>query len=135
MFVVDYSGRTLRKVVVATRQVTTIAGFPGAAGYDDGIGLGARFQIPEGVALTSDGATARLAAGSGVRFLSPSSVGLRANCSQGSPEELGHIVLLGPTADCAAPLGAFSAKSDGRKGVVSSRPRFASAQQSEHQWE
>ena len=44
----------IRKVVIATGAVTTLAGSPGESGSTDGAGAAARFYWPEGVA--SDGA-------------------------------------------------------------------------------
>ena len=54
LYVADYGGRTIRKVVVATGDVTTFAGTPGAQGSADGTGRAARIGGPSGVA--SDGA-------------------------------------------------------------------------------
>jgi len=53
LFVADYGNHTIRKVVIATAVVTTLAGSPGA-GTTDGTGTAARFDGPEGVA--TDGA-------------------------------------------------------------------------------
>lgn len=51
LYVADYT--IIRKVVLATGGVTTLAGTPGTAGggYADGIGTAAKFSLPEGVAL------------------------------------------------------------------------------------
>jgi sugar lactone lactonase YvrE len=54
LFLVDSVYHTLRKVVTGTAVVTTLAGFPDAAGADDGVGGAARFFAPTGV--TFDGA-------------------------------------------------------------------------------
>lgn len=48
LYVADFYGRTIRKIVVATATVTTIAG--GAPGSTDGTGKAARFQEPEDLA-------------------------------------------------------------------------------------
>jgi sugar lactone lactonase YvrE len=48
-FVADSYGRTLRKVVIATGQVTTLAGSPKTAGSADGKGSAAQFGQPMGV--------------------------------------------------------------------------------------
>jgi DNA-binding beta-propeller fold protein YncE len=58
VFVADYTSKTVRKVIVATRQVTTLVGYPSSSGHVDGMGLGARFTLLSYIALTSDGATA-----------------------------------------------------------------------------
>jgi hypothetical protein len=54
LFVVDSGSQTIRKIVIATGVVTTLAGSPEAAGNVDGTGSAARFKDPKGVA--SDGA-------------------------------------------------------------------------------
>ena len=55
LFVADTYNNTIRKIVIATGAVTTLAGFPGGYGDSfDGTGAAARFYWPEGVA--SDGA-------------------------------------------------------------------------------
>ena len=54
LLVTDAANYTIRKIVIATGKVTTLAGTAGAAGSDDGTGATARFTFPQGV--TSDGA-------------------------------------------------------------------------------
>jgi hypothetical protein len=54
LFVTDSGNDTIRKIVIATGKVTTLAGTAGAAGGSDGTGATARFNFPQGV--TSDGA-------------------------------------------------------------------------------
>ena len=54
LFVTDAANYTIRKIVIATGKVTTLAGTAGAAGSDDGTGATARFNFPQGV--ISDGA-------------------------------------------------------------------------------
>ena len=55
LFVADTYNNTIRKIVIATGAVTTLAGFPGGYGDSfDGKGAAARFNFPRGVA--SDGA-------------------------------------------------------------------------------
>jgi sugar lactone lactonase YvrE len=41
--------------------VTTLAGTPGSSGSSDGVGVGARFAYPAGIALSGDGATVLVA--------------------------------------------------------------------------
>jgi hypothetical protein len=53
LFVADEGNSTIRKIVIATRVVTTLAGMPGVIGSDDGVGAEARFNCPEGI--TTDG--------------------------------------------------------------------------------
>jgi sugar lactone lactonase YvrE len=52
VFVSD-SNFTVRKIVIATGEVTTLAGRPGTAGSADGVGGAARFAVASG--LTTDG--------------------------------------------------------------------------------
>lgn len=54
LYVTDSANNTVRKIVIATAQVTTFAGTAGASGSTDGVGAAARFSYPKGIA--SDGA-------------------------------------------------------------------------------
>ncbi len=54
LFVADSGNHTIRKVVIATGKVTTLAGSAGEIGSTDGTGAEARFNSPG--ALASDGA-------------------------------------------------------------------------------
>jgi sugar lactone lactonase YvrE len=63
VYVADTGNETIRKIVVGTGQVTTIAGSPGAVGSADGVGPAARFAEPVGLAL--DGAGSLYVADSG----------------------------------------------------------------------
>jgi len=56
LFVCDDGNNTVRKVVMSTGEVMTIAGTPGTFGTTDGIGAAARFGDPWG--LDTDGAGA-----------------------------------------------------------------------------
>lgn len=53
IYVADTDNHTIRKIVIATGVVTTLAGTPGAAGSIDGTGSAARFFYPSGI--TTDG--------------------------------------------------------------------------------
>ena len=53
LYVVDTSNSTIRKIVIATGAVTTLAGSAGANGSTDATGAAARFNYPGGI--TSDG--------------------------------------------------------------------------------
>jgi hypothetical protein len=55
LFVADAGNHTIRRVVVATGVVTTLAGAPGAPGSADGVGAAARFDIPTSVACDGAG--------------------------------------------------------------------------------
>jgi sugar lactone lactonase YvrE len=54
-YVADQGNHTIRKVVIASGAVTTIAGSPGQPGAADGIGSVARFSYPEAVAYDGAG--------------------------------------------------------------------------------
>lgn len=53
LYVADTGNNTIRKVVIATGAVTTLAGAAGTAGAADGSGAGATFNSPSGI--TTDG--------------------------------------------------------------------------------
>ena len=55
LYVVDGAASTLRKIVLATGAVTTLAGSPGRSGSTDGTGSGARFYDPLGIGTDSSG--------------------------------------------------------------------------------
>jgi hypothetical protein len=53
LYVADTSNRTIRKIVISTGVVTTLAGTPGTTGSMDGTGTAAQFYEPQ--YITSDG--------------------------------------------------------------------------------
>ncbi len=53
LYVTDYNNRTIRKIVIATGAVTTLAGQAGTSGTADGTGAAATFSGPKGI--TTDG--------------------------------------------------------------------------------
>lgn len=55
LYLADIANNTIRKVVVATGAVTTLAGFPGAYGLKDGVGADARFKRPFEAVLDNTG--------------------------------------------------------------------------------
>src|SRR5207244_11722294 len=55
LFVADSGSHTIRKVVITSAQVTTLAGAAAVTGSADGIGNAARFNFPYGVAVAGDG--------------------------------------------------------------------------------
>jgi sugar lactone lactonase YvrE len=55
LFVADTANFTIRRVIVATGAVTTLAGSPGVLGYATGRGSDATFQNPTGLALDGAG--------------------------------------------------------------------------------
>lgn len=65
LYVVDSANHTIRKIVIATGVVTTIAGAAGKAGSDDGIGAAASFFFPAGIA--TDGKNLYVTSGGTIR--------------------------------------------------------------------
>ncbi|MDC0230284.1 hypothetical protein OAK48_04845, partial [Deltaproteobacteria bacterium] len=53
LYVADPSNQSIRKIVISTGAVTTLAGSAGSAGSTDGTGTSAKFNWPEGI--TTDG--------------------------------------------------------------------------------
>jgi sugar lactone lactonase YvrE len=53
LYVTDVSNHTIRKIIIASAEVSTIAGQVGVPGYTNGIGTDARFNSPYGI--TTDG--------------------------------------------------------------------------------
>jgi sugar lactone lactonase YvrE len=53
LYVVDSANCTIRKIIIATAEVTTLAGMAGQYGSTDGTGSAARFSSPS--AITTDG--------------------------------------------------------------------------------
>jgi hypothetical protein len=51
LYVADASNSTIRKIVVATRNVTTFAGTAGVTGAFDGVGSAAQFNGPRGITI------------------------------------------------------------------------------------
>ena len=49
LYVADWSRNTIRKIVIATRAVTTLAGAAGMRGNTDAVGTAARFDTPYGI--------------------------------------------------------------------------------------
>lgn len=55
LYVADSYNHTIRKIVLGSAQVTTIAGTAGTSGSQDGTGPAARFNYPSGLALDGAG--------------------------------------------------------------------------------
>jgi len=55
LFVSDSLNHTVRKIVIATATVSTIAGMAGVTGAADGIAVNARFYRPSGIEIDSGG--------------------------------------------------------------------------------
>lgn len=54
VYVADEAGPTIRKIT-PTGMVSTLAGMPGVAGFQDGVGTSARFRSPSAVAVDGEG--------------------------------------------------------------------------------
>ncbi|SDL46264.1 DNA-binding beta-propeller fold protein YncE [Geoalkalibacter ferrihydriticus] len=54
LYVVDTYNHTIRRIVIETGEVTTLAGSAGESGTTDGLGLAARFNEPRGISLDGD---------------------------------------------------------------------------------
>lgn len=52
LYTADSANFTIRRIEIATANVTTIAGTAGASGYVDGVGAAARFRFPAGLTGT-----------------------------------------------------------------------------------
>ncbi|MGA2016658.1 MAG: immunoglobulin domain-containing protein, partial [Opitutaceae bacterium] len=55
LFVTDQGNETIRKLVLSTGAVTTVAGSPGVEGSANGTGSAASFYYPAGIAIDSSG--------------------------------------------------------------------------------
>jgi hypothetical protein len=53
LYLADHNNHTVRKVVIATGAVSTVAGVTGISGSTDGVGAAARFLLPSDI--TTDG--------------------------------------------------------------------------------
>ena len=51
LYVADQNNHTIRKIVISTGAVTTIAGYAGSYGSTDGTGTSARFKYPSGITI------------------------------------------------------------------------------------
>ncbi len=96
LFVADTNNHTIRKVVVASGEVTTLAGSPGESGSQDGAGTAARFSYPHGIA--SDGTGALFVADSNATIRKVEVASGEVTTLAGSPGERGHTDGTGATA-------------------------------------
>jgi sugar lactone lactonase YvrE len=56
LYVADYSGHRIRKIIIATKTVSTLVG-DGTSGYVDASGTSAKLSYPSGVCVSSTGTT------------------------------------------------------------------------------
>jgi uncharacterized protein len=54
LYVADSGNSTIRKIVIATRKVTTLAGAPGKSGYSDRVGMAAQFTSPQDITIVGN---------------------------------------------------------------------------------
>jgi hypothetical protein len=102
LYVTEPYNHTIRKIVIADSEVTTLAGSPGSPGLVDGIGADAKFDTPAG--LTTDGANLYVADGSRVVrrvHIASRSVSTLAGSAATSGSDDG----IGDSARFAAPFG------------------------------
>lgn len=52
--VADTNSHTIRKIIMTTAEVTTLAGTPASSGFANGVGTSAKFNTPRGVSISSD---------------------------------------------------------------------------------
>lgn len=106
VFVADYGNHTIRKIVIATGVVTTLAGSAGIPGSADGTGAAALFKNPTGVA--TDGTSVYVTDwGNGTIRKIEIATGKVATFA-GTPGILGHIDGTGTAALFQKPYGITS---------------------------
>jgi len=90
LFVADYGNHTIRKIVISTGAVTSIAGSAGLSGSTDGTGTAARFYAPIGI--TTDGVNLFVADTNNhtIRKIQPTT--LMGGAVQGAPLNLTNTV-------------------------------------------
>jgi DNA-binding beta-propeller fold protein YncE len=59
--VADRDNHLIRRIIITTASVTTLAGLTGSAGSTNGLGTNARFSSPRGIAISPDGVYALVA--------------------------------------------------------------------------
>ncbi|MGV8042055.1 MAG: PKD domain-containing protein [Thermoanaerobaculaceae bacterium] len=113
-YVADSNNHTIRKVTPAG-VVTTLAGLAGTPGTDDGVGSAARFLVPYGVAVATDG-TVWVADtyGHTIRTISPSGM---VTTVAGQPEVHGSADGTGSAATFSGP-GAIAVDAQGNAWVA-----------------
>ncbi len=103
LFVSDANNNTLRRIVLQTAQVSTVAGQAGVSGSVDGIGLAARFEGPTG--LASDGAGGYFVADSGNSTIRHIDAAGRVTTFAGSPNMWANVDGTGSAARFMHPHG------------------------------
>lgn len=104
LYVVEAGDAIIRKVVIATGEVSTLAGKVGRAGFADGVGSAAQFYNPRGIAC--DGASTLYVADQGNHVVRKIDVATRTvSTLVGQPGSFGEIAGVGGAARLSNPNG------------------------------
>jgi hypothetical protein len=106
IYVADSDNYTIRKVVIATGAVTTLAGSAGKPGSTDGTGVEARFSFPSGI--TTDGTNLFVADVSDIGNYTIRKVRIatgQVTTLAGNDGSLGTVVTIIPTVQISFPQG------------------------------
>jgi sugar lactone lactonase YvrE len=118
LFIADQQGQTIRRLVIATGEVTTFAGSPGHPGTLDGDRLAARFDGLHG--MLSDGAGLLFVADSENRTIRKIALDTGVvTLFAGSPGKIGSQDGTGPTAGFVFPYG-LAGDADGHLFITDS---------------
>lgn len=118
LYVADYINNTIRKVVIATGAVTTIAGAAGSSGSTDGTGISARFSNLH--AITTDGINLYVTDTGTIRKINIASVVV--TTLAGSPTGSGRVDGTGTSARFAS--GLYGITTDGTNLFVVENSSF-----------
>jgi sugar lactone lactonase YvrE len=103
LFITDQGNQTIRKLVLSTGAVTTIAGSPGVQGSTNGTGSAALFYFPAGIAADSnDNLYVSEQRNFDIRMITSAGV---VTTLAGTPGAIGHQDGTGPAAGFDAPAG------------------------------
>ncbi len=107
LYVADTSNHTIRKIEIATGIVSTLAGSAGSSGFTNANGSAARFNGPQGVALSPGGANLFVADSNNnvVRKIVVSSGAVTTFAGQGGTFGFGEVDGPGTLAAFAFPVG------------------------------
>jgi len=118
LYVADSSGQNIRKIIISTGEVTSVAGEAGEKGTNDGVGMAARFINPQG--LVTDGKNLYVTDIWTIRKIVLATMAVTKLA--GTPGEEGHIDGLGGAAKFSYPSGIVT---DGTNLYVADRGSFA----------
>ncbi|MGA3282499.1 MAG: hypothetical protein ABSD50_16140 [Smithella sp.] len=104
LYVTDFDKHNIRKIVIATGVVTTVAGRAKHEGFADGIGAAARFKMPYGI--TTDGTNLYVAENMFAGTIRKIVIATGAVTTvAGNPNESGYADGIGTTASFCDPRG------------------------------